>query len=207
MRCGWALLLGAACAGAPSEANAPAAPTVEVTPTAEVPEAQPTPEILVRAPEGEPRTDEPHPTDDPQPPDGDVYGSVAHPADDLPAGPVDFSDPDDPGMSNGPVQGQATPYRRPGVAAAPNITPARIRGSFSCSFPPNTDSIDEAIVSVEVLVGADGIARQATVLQDPGHGFGRAAKACVLQQSYDPARDPAATPVEAKLRLRVRFVR
>ena len=197
MRGALALLLAAACGGASSEPNVPAEPT----PAAEVPEAQPTPELLVRAPKGEQPADEPSPTDDPPPPSDEPQASASHPVDVLPA------EPDDTVLSRGPVQGRGIPYSRRRAPAAPKITAPRIKGTFSCSFPSNTDGIDEAIVPIDVLIGADGIARSATILLDPGHGFGLAAKACVLKQAYVPARDAASKPVEANLKLHVRFMR
>jgi periplasmic protein TonB len=60
-----------------------------------------------------------------------------------------------------------------------------------CPFPAESDlaRIDHAAVLLVVTVLPDGSPGAVTVLQDPGHGFGRAAIACAKRQSFTYARD------------------
>ncbi len=89
---------------------------------------------------------------------------------------------------------------------------AGVAGSkdWNCPFPPEADSeqIDQAFPTIQVAVRADGTAERVTVLSDPGHGFGRAATRCAMQQRYETAldRDGNAIPGLTKS-LRVRFER
>lgn len=80
---------------------------------------------------------------------------------------------------------------------------------WQCPFGPEADAdqIDEAVVVVAVTVGADGKAQKASVTQDPGHGFGREARACALRESYLPALDREGNPIAASKSFRVRFER
>lgn len=78
-----------------------------------------------------------------------------------------------------------------------------------CPFPGEADAeqIDEAAVTIEVKVTADGRAESVSVLQDPGHGFGREAKRCALREKYDPALNVEGTPLPGTYRVRFRFSR
>jgi protein TonB len=60
-----------------------------------------------------------------------------------------------------------------------------------CPFPAESDlaRIDHAAVLLVVTVLPDGTPGAVTVLQDPGHGFGRAAVACAKRQTFTFARD------------------
>lgn len=80
---------------------------------------------------------------------------------------------------------------------------------WQCPFGPEADAdqIDEAVVVVAVTVGADGKAQKVTVVQDPGHGFGREARACALRESYLPALDRDGNAIAASKSFRVRFER
>lgn len=66
----------------------------------------------------------------------------------------------------------------------------------SCPFPPeaDVDQIDYATVTIIVTVRPDGTPRSVRVVNDPGHGFGRAARMCALAQLYTPALDRDGTP-------------
>jgi protein TonB len=63
--------------------------------------------------------------------------------------------------------------------------------SWNCPFPPEADAdqIDEARALVVVTVRPDGTPLSVTVVSDPGHGFGRAARMCALTQKFAPALD------------------
>lgn len=81
---------------------------------------------------------------------------------------------------------------------------------WRCDFPPEADAdqIDEAYVTLQVLVGADGHAKRVTIVQDPGHGFGRMANQCAQRETYQAQLDHDGRPVEGQTRpFRVHFVR
>jgi protein TonB len=82
--------------------------------------------------------------------------------------------------------------------------------SWSCPWPAEAEAerIDEQTVIIRVVVNADGFAASAEMLEDPGHGFGRAAVACALHTRFTPARDRKGRPVRAvSPPIRVRFTR
>jgi protein TonB len=88
-----------------------------------------------------------------------------------------------------------------GTAQAPNAPvagPDRSRtaalgggSEWSCPFPPEADTaqVDEAFVTLQVDVRADGSAAAARVLGDPGNGFGREAHRCAMNKHYATALD------------------
>lgn len=80
----------------------------------------------------------------------------------------------------------------------------------ACSFPREADiaHIDHATVIVAVHVRANGRAARVTIVNDPGHGFGAAARRCALEAQYSPARDRSGKPIGTDLdRVSVRFTR
>lgn len=82
--------------------------------------------------------------------------------------------------------------------------------SWSCPWPRGADveQIDEQTVLIRVVVNSDGIVESATVLSDPGHGFGQAAIACALHTRFNPARDREGRPTRASSPpILVRFTR
>jgi protein TonB len=103
------------------------------------------------------------------------------------------------------------------AAAGPAVSVDRSRvagvsGSkdWNCPFPPEADSeqIDQAFPTIQVSVRADGTPEHVTVLSDPGHGFGRAAVRCALQQRFEAALDHDGNPIPGLTKsLRVRFER
>ena len=72
-----------------------------------------------------------------------------------------------------------------------------VGGGWDCPFPPESDveQVNFARVTLVVTVGTDGRAKSASVLSDPGFGFGRAARACALGKRYNVARDKLGRPV------------
>jgi periplasmic protein TonB len=89
---------------------------------------------------------------------------------------------------------------------------AKVSGStdWHCPFPPEADveQVDQAFVMVQVAARADGSAEHVTILSDPGHGFGRAAQRCAMQERYDPALDHDGNPIAGLTKsIRVRFER
>ena len=105
----------------------------------------------------------------------------------------------------------AAPGRKPsGVDTGPD--PSRrasmIGGSlWQCPFPVEADGIDQALVDLRVEVDASGHVKSALVDGDPGHGFGREARRCVLDKKWQPALDHAGTGVAGTAVVRVRFTR
>jgi len=63
--------------------------------------------------------------------------------------------------------------------------------NWSCPWPREADAerIDEQTVVIKVVVTPEGTVESATVLSDPGHGFGPAATSCALRTRFTPARD------------------
>lgn len=81
---------------------------------------------------------------------------------------------------------------------------------WRCAWPDEATSqdIDEQAVVLRVVVLADGSVEAAQLIDDPGHGFGRAALACAKRTSFTPALDPGGRPTRAlSPPIRVRFTR
>lgn len=81
---------------------------------------------------------------------------------------------------------------------------------WKCPWPREAEAeeIDEQIVLVRVLVRADGTVESATILKDPGHGFGQEAVACAMRTRFAPARDRDGRAIRAQSPpIRVRFTR
>lgn len=98
--------------------------------------------------------------------------------------------PSPTGVPGGTGQVQAPPPPPPG--------PDRSRtaslgggGEWSCPFPAEADTaqVDEAFVTLQVDVKADGTASTVRVLSDPGNGFGREARRCAMNKRYATALD------------------
>ncbi|WP_394837660.1 energy transducer TonB [Pendulispora rubella] len=82
--------------------------------------------------------------------------------------------------------------------------------NWNCPWPSEADSesVDEAYVTVEVLVGTNGRAQQVTVVKDPGHGFGREARQCAMQKPFATQLDVNGNPVAGKTKpFRIHFER
>lgn len=104
-----------------------------------------------------------------------------------------------------------------GTAAAGGAAPpvdrsarARLRGAdWGCSsLFPSGATRDEAWVSVVVTVRPDGSPASVAVVSDPGEGFGAAARACALQQTFQPALGPDGAPTLGRTApVRVHFTR
>jgi protein TonB len=84
------------------------------------------------------------------------------------------------------------------------------QAAWSCPWPAEADArqVDQETVVLRVAVGADGRADRVDVIEDPGFGFGRAARQCALGTRFDPARDPAGDRIAAlSPPIRVHFFR
>jgi protein TonB len=98
------------------------------------------------------------------------------------------------GVPGGTGTGTAAP-----AAPPPNLAkqPGLVGGtSWNCPFPPEADSeqIDQAVVTIVVTVRPDGTPLSASVTNDPGHGFGRAARLCAMSRRYTPGLDKTGAP-------------
>ena len=118
------------------------------------------------------------------------------------------------GTSHGPVSGNSAGPAAGAATAAPALgrsRPVSLAGeSWSCPWPTEADAeqIDEQTVILRVVVSAAGEPRAATVVIDPGHGFGAAARACAMRTHFTPALDAGGAPVAATSPpIRVRFTR
>jgi periplasmic protein TonB len=81
---------------------------------------------------------------------------------------------------------------------------------WSCPFPQEADTaqIDEAYVTLQVDVKADGTPGAVRVLGDPGNGFGREARRCALGKRYSTALDHDGTAIPGTTKpFRVHFSR
>lgn len=79
-----------------------------------------------------------------------------------------------------------------------------------CPFPGEADAeqIDQAFVVIQVKVKPDGSPETVTVVQDPGHGFGREARKCAMRKKYSQGLDPDGNPLAGTTKpFRVRFER
>lgn len=79
-----------------------------------------------------------------------------------------------------------------------------------CPFPGEADAeqIDQSFAMIQVKVKPDGAPESVTVVQDPGHGFGREAKKCAMRKRFSPGLDAAGNPVGGMTKpFRVRFER
>ena len=101
--------------------------------------------------------------------------------------------------------------RAPLPAVPDRASPVSLENeNWSCPWPPEAGAqqVDEQTVVIRVVVGLEGTAEQATVLADPGHGFGEAAVACAMRTRFTPARDKRGAAVRATSPpIRVRFTR
>jgi protein TonB len=107
----------------------------------------------------------------------------------------------------GPVQAAAPPPPPPG----PDLTRHASIGNreWRCPFPPEADTaqIDEAYVTLQIEVKADGTAESVRVLSDPGNGFGREARRFAMNQRYTTELDRQGNAIPGTIKTRVHFQR
>jgi len=103
------------------------------------------------------------------------------------------------GGGPGPTDARGAGSATPAGAGDRSGTVSLQQREWACPWPHEADDqqIDEQTVVIEVVVGPDGRAESATVLSDPGHGFGQAAIACALRTRFTPARDRQGQPTRA----------
>jgi hypothetical protein len=101
--------------------------------------------------------------------------------------------------------------RGDGLTAASDLSQRpRLREEDPCrGFFPRTAQQDVALVSVQVVIGKRGEVASARVESETParQGFGAAARACMLAQTFAPALDRAGQPAATALAVNVRFSR
>jgi protein TonB len=78
-----------------------------------------------------------------------------------------------------------------------------------CPFPPESEAegINNMKVKMVVTVRPDGRASGVTIVNDPGFGFGKAARACGLRNVYSPALNAEGKPIEQTITVNMKFTR
>ncbi|HSS38600.1 MAG TPA: ferric siderophore ABC transporter substrate-binding protein [Polyangia bacterium] len=105
------------------------------------------------------------------------------------------------GTSRAPVTGAVAPngHGDGQVAARSRAKPVSLdQASWNCPWPAEADArqVDQETVVIRVAVRPDGRVERADVLDDPGFGFGRAARDCALSsRAFAPALDANGAPV------------
>ena len=102
-----------------------------------------------------------------------------------------------------------------GAPAAKLAGPDRSRSAsvggteWNAPFPPEADTaqIDEAYVTLQIDVRADGSASAVQVISDPGNGFGREARRYALTQHFQAAQDHDGNAITGTIKTRVHFSR
>jgi periplasmic protein TonB len=104
------------------------------------------------------------------------------------------------------------PNATPHVQRTPDrsSTVALKNPDWTCPWPAEADAeqIDHQIAVVRVVVDVDGTALSATIINDPGHGFGKAALECARRERFIAARDRDGHSIRSESPpIRVRFTR
>ncbi len=115
------------------------------------------------------------------------------------------------GTAPGTAARAQTPSPKRAAASSARARPVRLEGiAWRCPWPAgalDADIYEQAVV-IRVEVGVDGRARRVRLVDDPGLGFGDAARACALKTRFSPALDGEGDPVPATSPpIRVRFTR
>jgi protein TonB len=81
---------------------------------------------------------------------------------------------------------------------------------WTCPWPEEAEAeeIDHQVAIVRVVVDVDGSVASASIVSDPGHGFGRAALDCARRERFIAAKDHDGHAIRAESPpIRVRFTR
>jgi protein TonB len=84
------------------------------------------------------------------------------------------------------------------------------RTDWECPWPEEAEelSVDEQTVVLRAVVGPTGSPKSASLISDPGFGFGEAALSCARQYDFQPALDEEGEPYTATSPpIRVQFTR
>jgi protein TonB len=85
-----------------------------------------------------------------------------------------------------------------------------VSGDWVCPWPKEAERADvnEESATVRVVVDAEGVPQSVRIVRDPGFGFGAAAAACAMRETYAAARDASGKPTRAESApIRVTFSR
>jgi protein TonB len=106
------------------------------------------------------------------------------------------------------IVGSQPTVATPGPDRSQSPRPTGADWNCSSLFPQDPDAGDYAVVSIVVTVTTSGTPKAVTVLRDPGHGFGAAARACAMRQRYQVGLDRQGQPTVATTPpITVRFTR
>jgi TonB family protein len=109
-----------------------------------------------------------------------------------------------------PARGATRVGAAPAVAASQLSRRATLATQSPCAgFYPSEARADQGAVTLTLVVRADGGVSSALVVSESpvGEGFGKAARACLELQRFDPALDRSGVAVTAPTTLRLRFTR
>jgi hypothetical protein len=95
----------------------------------------------------------------------------------------------------------------PPTVPTPSVFPGEAWNCPSPGHPAHSDPSkqEHAEVFVRIYVDANGNPEKVDVLEDPGRGFGEAARECAMRRSYRPAIDAKGSAVPGVLKLHIRF--
>jgi len=115
------------------------------------------------------------------------------------------------GTNRKPATGAVAPGGTGDGTARSRARPVSLdQAAWNCPWPSEADArqVDQETVVIRVAVGVDGRADRVDVLQDPGFGFGPAARQCALTTRFGAARNPAGDAIAAlSPPIRVHFFR
>ncbi len=115
------------------------------------------------------------------------------------------------GTNRKPATGAVAPGGTGDGTAHSRARPVSLdQAAWNCPWPSEADArqVDQETVVIRVAVGVDGRADRVDVLQDPGFGFGPAARQCALATRFGAARNPAGDAIAAlSPPIRVHFFR
>ncbi|HEY6477672.1 MAG TPA: ferric siderophore ABC transporter substrate-binding protein, partial [Polyangia bacterium] len=114
------------------------------------------------------------------------------------------------GTSKQPVSGPVAPNGTGGGARSRARPVSLDQAAWSCPWPAEADArqVDQETVVIRVAVAADGRPDRVEVVEDPGFGFGQAARQCALATRFGAARNAAGESVAAlSPPIRVHFFR
>lgn len=81
--------------------------------------------------------------------------------------------------------------------------------NWDCPFPQEAEDegVENARVTLQVQIGADGSMQKAVVVSDPGFGFGQEARRCAMRRRWLSQLDRTGAPVAGHATVVVNFVR